>query len=91
MLKIVSSCVQVLTQMNYVGDLQSERVSNSLKQCYQKTAIEHENKMVNALETECQLLHATGSVQLMVARGSSGAGRHSHDTQSQRGQVEIDR
>ena len=37
-------------------------------------------------ETKCQLLHGTGSFHLTVARGSSGAGRYSHDRQSQRRQ-----
>ena len=47
--------------------------------------------MVDLHETKCQLLHVAGSVQRMVARDSSGAGKCSHDRQSQRRQIKMDR
>ena len=45
--------------------------------------------MVDVRETKSQLLHGAGSVQPMVTRGDSGAGRCFHDKQSQRRQIEI--
>ena len=45
--------------------------------------------MVDVHETKRQLLYGAGSVQRMVARDSSGAGRCSHDRQSQHRQIEM--
>ena len=45
--------------------------------------------MVDVSEPKCHLLQEALSVQRMTARDSSGAGRRSHDRQSQRTQTEM--
>ena len=47
--------------------------------------------MIDVHETKRQLLYGAGSVQRMVARDSSVTGRCSHDRQSQRRQIEVDK